>query len=76
MKKNPEKVTLSGEVIGKEQRNIVKHGTSHHVSIPAKWRKFFSKPLIDLSKPLLELRLVKDDDGGTVILITRAENEK
>lgn len=68
LKKKPEEVEVSGQVLGMEKRVISRQGTSNHVNLPARWKRFFVEPL-------LELRLVKDDDGDVCILITKPEKE-
>lgn len=69
MKKKSEHVELNGEVLDKDKRNVVRIGSSNHISLPAKWKKF-------LTSPILELRLVKDEDGELCLIITKPSKEE
>lgn len=69
MKKKSEHVELSGEVLDKDKRNVVRIGSSNHISLPLKWKKF-------LTSPILELRLVKDEDGELCLIITKPSKEE
>jgi len=74
VKKKPEEITVEGQVLDTDIRKVVKHGSSHHISIPADrpqpgWKKF-------LTATLLEVRLIKDNEGDDSILITRPKKKK
>ena len=70
MKQKPESIIVEGEVLDKEKRKVVRHGDSMHTGIPKKplWKKF-------LTADLLEVRLVRDNDGELVMVITRPKGE-
>ena len=70
MKQKPEEITIEGKVLDKENRKVVRHGDSMHAGIPKKplWKKF-------LTADLLEIRLVKDNDGELIMVITRPKRE-
>jgi len=72
LKEKPEEVVVDGEVIDKDKRKIVRYSTTDHVSIPKSWVKNFRDAM---HKPLLDLRLVKDQDGEVLIIITRVKED-
>ncbi len=74
MKHKKEEVTVSGEVLDTEQRHVVRVGGSNHISLPRNrpnpsWKSFFTKTV-------LNLKLVRDEDGDLCILITMPEKQK
>ena len=70
LKEKPEEIKVEGEVIAKEKRRIVKHDASVYSGIPKKpvWKKF-------LTATLVEVRLVRDNDGELVMVITRPKGD-
>lgn len=70
LKEKPEEITIEGKVLDKEKRKVVKHDASVYSGIPKKplWKKF-------LTAELLDIRLVRDNDGELIMVITRPKGD-
>lgn len=77
MKEKPEEIVVEGKVLDRENRKVAHHGGSVFAGIPKKrsdqhdpgWKKF-------LTATFLTIRLVKDNDGETLIVITRPKKQE
>lgn len=68
VKKKHAEISVTGEVLDTSQRQITKHGNSEHVSIPQTWKKL-------LKTPILEISLVKDNEGELCIVCSKPKRE-
>lgn len=63
-----EPLEIKGIVLDNETRKVTRIGTSNHVSIPAWWKRLFCTPIVEIS-------LIRDEDGETCILISKPKKE-
>ena len=68
-KKRDDEVVFEGEVIDSTQNGLHKIGGSYHNRIPMPWYKRFGNAV-------LEIKLIKEQDGSYSILIQHIKEEK
>jgi len=69
LKRSPEQVEVKGEVLGKSERKLTRVGSSEYVNVPAEWLK----KLKFLNRPVIQVELVRDEDGEHVLIISRVK---
>jgi len=68
MPKKPQEITMQGEVLDSATHKLSHGGNNDHVNIPHGWKKYFCSPL-------LEINLVKEENGELCLVITKIKKE-
>lgn len=69
MKKKSSELSLEGELLESEKRNLTPRGNSKGVNIPKSW-------LEKLRATVFVLDLVKDEDGELCIVISKPKDKR